>query len=129
MQGGEVDIPKVTPGIQNVDRVEKAVLVLIDFGNHARSGVFPLLAFNVPAQMQFLAGLQLLAEAQHASIAADEEGLHGLRKSGALGCGPRRLDGHAEADTVALSEPIGECAHNMVRHSSEFQANTRENAA
>ena len=107
VQGGEVDVPKVTARLENMDGVEKAVGVLIDFSDHARARISPLFSLDVPPQMQFLSGLQLFREAQHAPIAADQQGLHRLRERGTLRCGPRRLDRHAQADTVALPEPIG----------------------
>jgi len=86
---------------------KKAVCVLIDLGDHARPRVFPLLAFHVPPQMEFLSWLQLFGEAQHAAIAADEERFRSLRKRGSRRGSPGRLDGHAEADAVALAEPTG----------------------
>src|SRR5207253_5799168 len=48
----------------------------------ARAGVFPLLPFDMPPQMEFLAVLQFFGEAQHAPVAADKIGRASCRERG-----------------------------------------------
>ena len=59
-----------------------------------------------PPQSQFLAAGELLDEAQDAAVAADQQRLRGTLQRDAAGPKPRRLDGHAEGDAVALPKSI-----------------------
>src|SRR5215467_7893953 len=70
IRGGEVDVPEITPWVENMNGVEESVGVLIDFRDHTRPRVFPLVTFDESPQMQFLTRLELLSKAQYAAIAA-----------------------------------------------------------
>src|SRR6266852_21874 len=105
VRGGEVDVPEIGAGIKNVKGVEEVIgRILVDFGDHARAGVFPMIAFEVAAQVELLTDGKLFGEAEDAAIAADEQGFRRQREGDAGGRDPRSLHGHAEADAVALPE-------------------------
>ena len=102
----EVNVPEIVARLENVYGVEKSIRILIDFGNHARPRILPLVAFCESPQMELLARFQLFGEAQHPPIAADQERLDRLRERSALHRSPGCFDGHAEADTIALAQSI-----------------------
>ena len=108
VRGGEVDIPKIRARLKNMDGVEKVVgRVLVDFGDDAGAGVFPVVAVEVAAEVEFLAHGKSFGEAEDAAIAADEQSFGVLREGGAIERDPRCLDGHAESHAVTLPESIG----------------------
>ena len=108
MQGGEVDVPEFGAGVDEMDGVKKMIgRVLIDFGDDASAGAFPHIAFEVAAEVEFLAHGQFFGEADNAAIAADEQRFGGFGESAAVGRDPGSFQGHAEADAVALPESIG----------------------
>src|SRR5713101_1982142 len=105
---GEVDVPEVGARLEKVNGVEEVIGgILVDFGDHARASVFPMIAFEIAAEVELLAGGKFFGEAEDAAIAADEQGFRRLRESGPGGRNPRSLHGHAEADAVTLPESIG----------------------
>ena len=108
VKGGEFDIPEVGARLENMDGVEKSVRgVLIDFGDDASASVFPDVAVDVAAEVEFLTHGKLFGETENAAIAADEQSFGGFGESAAVGRDPGSFQGHAEADAVALPETIG----------------------
>ncbi len=64
VRGGEVDVPKVRARLKNMDGVEEVIgRVLVDFGDDAGAGVFPVVAFKVAAEMELLAHGKFFGEA------------------------------------------------------------------
>ncbi len=104
----EVDVPEVGAQIENMNGVEEVIgRVLVDFGDDAGAGVLPVIAFEMAAQVELLAGGKFIGQAKNAAIAADEQGFGVLRDGEAGGRDPRCLDGHAESHAVTLPESIG----------------------
>ena len=120
MWGREFDLPEVRTCIQNVDGVEEAVGLLVDFSDDAGAGAFPLVAFALAAEVEFLAHGQLIGEAKDAAVAADEQSLGGLFVGRASAGDPGCLDGHAEADAVTLAKAIRYCGHRRFEKSLDF---------
>jgi hypothetical protein len=81
--------------------------VLVDFGDDAGASVLPVIAFEMAAQVELLAGGKFIGQAKNAAIAADEQSLGVLRDGEAGRRDPRCLDGHAESHAVTLPESIG----------------------
>jgi hypothetical protein len=107
-RGGEVDVPKVGAGIENMNGVEEVVgRVLVDFGDDAGASVFPGVAVEAAAEVELLAHRELFCEAEDAAIAADEQGFGRVRQCLASGRDPGGLHGDTEADAVTLPESIG----------------------
>ena len=115
VRGGKVDVPEVGTRFEKMNGVDKAFEVLIDFGDDARAGIFPVIAFEAAAEVKLLAGFEFLVDAQDAAVAADQQRFSGLRKGGAGGSGPRSFQGHAEADAVTLPEAVGFSGHSARR--------------
>ncbi len=125
MRSREVDVPEVGAPLEKMNSVEEVIgRVLVDFGNDASAGVFPMITFETTAEVEFLADGEFLDEAQDAAVAADEQGLGSLRAGDAVGGGPGGLHRHAETHAVALPESIRECAHGhgAIREKSRNQA-------
>jgi hypothetical protein len=80
--------------------------ILVDFGYDAGASVFPMIAFEAAAEVEFLADGEFFGEAEDAAVAADEQSFGGLREHGAFWRGPGGLDGHTEADAVTLAEAV-----------------------
>ena len=81
--------------------------VLIDFGDDAGACVFPHVAIEVASEVEFLAHGKLFGKTDDAAISADEQRFGGFGLGAAVGRDPGSLQGHAEADAVALPETIG----------------------
>src|SRR5947207_3233956 len=80
VRGRELDVPEVGARVKNMDGVEKVVRrVLVDFGDDAGAGVFPLVAIEAAAEVELLAHGTLLRQAEHAAITAGEQGFGDLR--------------------------------------------------
>ena len=106
--GGEVDVPEIGAWIENVDGVEEVIgRVLVDFGDDAGAGVFPVVAFEIAAEVKLLAHGKFFGEAEDAAIAADEESFGVLGDRDAGGGDPAGFDGHAEAHAIALAKSVG----------------------
>src|SRR5260370_26474527 len=75
MRRGEVDVPKVGARVKDVNGIEKVVRrVLVDLGDHAGAGFFPVVAIEVAAEMELLAPREFLREAKNTAVAASEQG-------------------------------------------------------
>jgi len=122
---GEVDVPEVGARIENMNGVKEVIRrVLVDFGDDAGAGLLPVVAFEVAAQVEFLAHGKFFGQAEDAAIAADEQSLGVVRDGDASRREPRYLDGHAESHAVALTESIGECGHGADNRETRNQAST-----
>ncbi len=107
VRGRELDVPKVSAGIKNMNGVEEVVRrVLVDFGDDAGAGVFPLIAIEAAAEVKLLTHGEFLGQAENTAIAADEQGFGVLRDGGAGAGDPRCLNGHAESYAVTLAEAV-----------------------
>jgi hypothetical protein len=121
----EINVPKVRAWFEKMNGVDKAFEILIDFGDDARAGIFPVIALEAAAEMKLLAGIELLVDAQDATIAADQQRFGGLREGGAGGRGPGSFHGHAEADAVTLPEAVGFSRHKGDAKKAHCQASTQ----
>jgi len=107
VRGGELDVPEIGAGIKNVNGVEEVVgRVLVDFGDDAGAGVFPLVAIKAAAEVKLLPHGELFGQAEDAAVAAYEQGFDVLRDRGAGAGNPRCLDRHAESYAVTLAEAV-----------------------
>jgi len=104
VRSGEVDVPEVGARIENMNGVKEVIgRVLVDFGDDTGAGLLPVVAFEVAAQVEFLAHGKFFGQAEDAAIAADEQRLGVVRDGDASRREPRYLDGHAESHAVAFA--------------------------
>src|ERR1700722_15257202 len=103
----EVDVPEIRSGIQNRDRVEVTVAVLVDFGHNSCPRDLPVITLTLPANRQLLTRKELVPQPENAAIAAHQHRFRLLFGFGAVAVGPGCLHGHTETDTVALPEAFG----------------------
>ena len=81
VRGGEVDVPKVRARLDEMNGIEEMIgRVLVDFGDDAGATGFPIVAFEMAAQVEFLTHGEFFGEADDAAIAADKQGFGGFPK-------------------------------------------------
>src|SRR5262249_15959477 len=86
--------------------------------DYARAYALPMVAIEVPPQMQLLSRLDFFAETQDAAVAADEERFRCLLESSARRRGPQYLNGHAQRHAVALTKSVSQ---NTSHRSASFK--------
>ena len=129
MRGRELDVPEIGAGVKNVNSVEEVVgRVLVDFGNDAGAGVFPLVTIKAASEVELLAHRKLFCQAEDAAIAAYKQSFGVLRDGGAGAGNPRCLDGHAESYAVTLAESVRECSHGAINESPAIRLPCHEGA-
>jgi hypothetical protein len=121
----EFDVPEVRTRVEEMDGVEEAFGVLVNFSDDAGAGGLDVVTFELAFKSKFLVLKEFFLEAKDAAVAADEEGLRHLFDGDAAGAKPGGFDRHAKGDAVALAH--GFCAssgHGSQKECPKFERNT-----
>src|SRR5229473_4357212 len=130
MRRGEIDVPKVGARVKDVNRIEEVVRrVLVDLGDHAGAGFFPVVAIEVAAEMELLAHREFFGEAKNTAVAAYEQGFNVLRESVTRRRDPRCLNRHAESHAVTLPESVRFCGHGAINKGPAIRLARRKGQA
>ena len=117
---GKIDVPEIRTGVQDRQRVDKAVGLAIDFRHDSRAHGFGLIAIEPAAESDFLARKELLRKPYHPTIAADEQRLRTLAHGNPGTVVPRRFNLHLQADTVALTNAFGNHGKEWIPDTTAF---------
>jgi len=104
----EFDLPEIGAWFENVDGVEEAFGLAIDFRDDAGACGSDVVAVERALERNFLAREKLFFDAQNAAVTADEERLSDEATNDAGGIHPGGFEGDTERDAIALTK--GFCA-------------------